>query len=437
MRNFEEIAKHALQQGKAPVDTDRIWNQIDQTLRPDRKRNYLLPWLSAVALAVGVWQLGTAFVQPVPTSSQKENNPLSIDNHNSIQESKQIQTNNSINQPITKTNAPINQSGKMNQNVKPIPAIDAANYTIDHFEISNSQSFNIVENTAPTFNRNTNVLSNLMGLNIMSIPQLNKMNFTIHQAAIPKTKECFEWKQRPGFYVGAYVGGGYPIKNLNAKKTEVQGLLQSRKGTESQLESWEAGGFFGVKLRHGIRFETGLEYQRLNEKFELNTTRFDTVGKIITTGFIIKAPGDTMWIQELKDVVEETKTSKKVFNNHTYFHIPIAIGYDFPSKQNYHFYAKVGALINVSVSNKVTMYNELGKPVTYDSRNVGTDFPFKSNIGLTPFLSGGCRIPLMNKLDATGEVQVKWIHDISRTDYAIGQSYLAPSLRIGVQWDLN
>ena len=248
---------------------------------------------------------------------------------------------------------------------------------------------------------------------------------------------CSDWSKGPAFkpYFGVYGGAQYPVKTLQAKEPEFENIVADRQETETILEGIAAGAYFGVKHRSGVFAEGGLEYNRINERFDRTTLRTDTIGKIAVIGIIVNAPGDTTFISDSIHILQETRTMKRTYNNYRFLQVPLALGYDWQPNNRWSLYGKAGVAVNLRFQQKAEIINLAGLPDKYVSEKAGAGYPFRSKISLSPFVNAGARFRLTDHLSVFGEL--RYLHhtsEITADDYPVRQQYKLPGMNVGAHW---
>jgi opacity protein-like surface antigen len=248
---------------------------------------------------------------------------------------------------------------------------------------------------------------------------------------------CSDWSKGPAFkpYFGVYGGAQYPMKTLQAKETEFENIVADRQETETILEGIAAGAYFGVKHRSGVFAEGGLEYNRINERFDRTTLRTDTIGKIAVIGIIVNAPGDTTFISDSIHILQETRSMKRTYNNYRFLQVPLALGYEWQPNDRWSLYGKAGVAVNLGFQQKAEIVNLTGLPEKYVSENAGPGYPFRSKISLSPFVNAGARFRLTDHLSVFGEM--RYLHqgsEITADDYPVRQQYKLPGVNVGAHY---
>lgn len=463
MKNFEEEAKSNLNKYKSRLETDSLWAKIDFELRPPSKGGSVLWLLLLLISIVGLSTIilnksnttsvlkingvvnsnltqiksGKTKFQHVKSTSITSPNPLKLQNSSSgpgLGQS-EIKANFSTSEINSNKNS-IPQRTKVNiTSSRTIPFLSAKKRDITNLssksDVQESGSLIPIHQFPPSDRAVNNDELSLLSLELKPLI-IYKTNptFTLYPAV---NNDCPKWKDRIDYYLGIYAGIGYPFKTLTAKNSNADLNTKSRLATETVLEELTFGAQFGLKFYKDLFFETGFEYNRINERFDWTKTITDTIGQYIVTGFIVNSPKDTTFIKDTTNVTRVTNYHKKIFNNYNFYSIPLSLGFEFLNGSKASLYVKAGVLFNLSLKAHVQILDENGLPAQYPLSEDESNYPFKSKVSITPFVGIGTRYHLSDYLDLFGEINYRRLNDISMTEYPIKQSYKIISGNIGLQ----
>lgn len=451
MTEFEKNARQQLHRYASPVDSGRLWAQIEQDLQRDKRRPKLF-WISLLGMglfvaAVAAWYLNMGNVAPAPQPAPA---PPSRFHHSPV----------ATNSPGNPGNQAPPVSTRAVPGERAISVASGHPFSEKQPGRAGSPAGRLFDYTAPlhtlpvaapptpqasvlipaTDERRQEASTMKHPATLPALPILNKPlplpSKEIFPAAGAGKTDCPRWRKNRGvrLYAGLYGGAQYPLKTLTAKTAEFDGLAQRRTDTETVLEGVSVGGYLGLKHWSGISLESGLEYNRLAERFDLKSIRTDTIGRIGITGVIVNAPGDTTFIQDSVFVVEETRSVKQTFNSYRFLQLPIALGYEWSKSDRWSFYVKAGAALNLRFRQKAEMINANGVPEKFVSESPRPGYPFRSGIGLSPFVNLGTRYRLANGLGVFAEVRyMRHSRDITTTNYPVRQRYDLPGVNLGIQ----
>jgi hypothetical protein len=136
-------------------------------------------------------------------------------------------------------------------------------------------------------------------------------------------------KNQPRFGLEIYGGIGQPLRRFSAVSPEKQAYISERQGLENVLESIEAGVLLTARFRGGWSLATGLEFQKINERFHWQQVTAETVNVYSDSAyFYFDAVNQRQFIG---DTVQATLTeSRRVtnFNTHTFLNMPLLVGFE-------------------------------------------------------------------------------------------------------------
>ncbi len=184
---------------------------------------------------------------------------------------------------------------------------------------------------------------------------LEKLPFETHPLALPQAENDLATsiaqrtevlKNKPRFGVEIYGGVGQPLRRFSAVSPEKQAYVSERQQRETVLESIEAGVLLSARFRNGWSLATGLESQKINEKFSWQNLTTETVNVYSDSAYFYY--DDLNERQFIGDTVLATLTqSRQVtnFNKQTFLNVPLLVGFEkrFP---NFSLRATGGAVLN-------------------------------------------------------------------------------------------
>ncbi|HMG15250.1 MAG TPA: hypothetical protein VK590_07390 [Saprospiraceae bacterium] len=470
MKNFEKEAKEQLDKYRSATELNPLWEKINLELRPKRRYGALLWWpllfgSAALILAVlykqhnqakqddGVIHAtniisneslnskpsnltnhevhpnaydGKSRVKPIENSDQKSTGLLKSKNNAFGQSKVNSTTSGRVEHQLGSTIVGKTESFKKEEK-KMVSSIPPAELELAKVEKpAEDLSLNIL-------NDKDSKIESFTSLEFILFPvKANNKNDEI--SALPANKRAYNSKDKFSLYLGIYGGYGIPYKSLIAKDNNNKQFESTRSATETILEEYQFGAYLGSKYNNGLFVEAGFEYNRINERFDYLKTITDTIGMYLISGFIINNPGDTSYLKDTLDVTRISNYYKKIYNQYSFYSIPISVGYEFNKMARTRFYIKGGVMVNLAIKNEVEILDKEGVPTRYQSKETSSDYPFKPKIGLIPFLSIGARYNLNTSIELFGELNYKHIYDITADDYSIKQHYDLISANVGLQF---
>ena len=176
-----------------------------------------------------------------------------------------------------------------------------------------------------------------------------------------------------GFFIDAFAGPEYVMRNLTAKNKDFSDYRNFRDTIERPQYAFTSGAGVGYEFKNGIVLRTGILYSVINE-----TARFDSIG-VGKVEFTVTTDPTT----GLRDTSEKIITNgifrKTRYNHYSDLNIPVQIGYDIILKNNWSVMLKVGGGFNISSWRKADIAGTDFKLLN-QTGNSATDV-FKKNIG--------------------------------------------------------
>ena len=130
-------------------------------------------------------------------------------------------------------------------------------------------------------------------------------------------------------YWEVYVGPDYAFDRYKSYgDTTSNNYLQKRKASTKFASAFSAGVRYTKVFNNGTSIRTGVNYTQVNEKFiyfNPNEIKFVT---IITTRVVIRAPGDTIFINDTLQYQQTGARIKTTYNRYRNIDIPLVIGYE-------------------------------------------------------------------------------------------------------------
>lgn len=468
MNDFEQYTKETLNHYPTPVDEERLWGNIAQTLREDRRP--VLFWLWGLGLGLLAFSglvlyyfyekntlpaakqpRTTVIAQNTPeirqaTSENETPGALSASGSKEKDAGARTMVQVAASQPehTAKTHRPTTKNVAQTNNNQPgsnatasVEGREPAAYPLATIQPAPSDGLRPSDGILPGPGGSS--AEGLKPFDETRLPTLLRKLSAAAKPALPTGPKtgCSNWGKGPAFrpYFGVYGGAQYPMKTLTAKETEFENIAAERNETETVLEGLAAGGYLGFKHRSGLFAEGGLEYNRINERFDRTTIRTDTIGKIAVIGIIVNAPGDTTFISDSIHILQETRTVKRTFNNYRFLQIPLALGFEWRPGSHWTLYGKAGVAFNIRFRQKAEIVNLTGVPEKYVSEKPSPGYPFRSQIGIMPFVNAGARYRLTDNLSLFGEL--RYIHhssEVTAGNYPIRQQYKLPGMNVGAHF---
>jgi hypothetical protein len=429
MKNIETQANEKLPTYASPMDSERLWSNIENQLKEDKKRRFLLwfwPLLLGLSLIGGFYYAffnaqkeeisnvvseptaGIEKIQEFTTSSkptinteevlvvegeertQNQGNQADYGSFRSTNPPNLLKgehiSSNLSNTTSNNSNVVLEMNETSSNDLESTLALgdwvsqaqdDVSSISINSPKkpINPTNQSNILEKSASNLENQTEVSTvklkskQVYEFSLLRSPislVFSQIETKLQIASINLKNQCYSFKKKRGApYIGIYGGAQYPLKKLSTENTEFYSLLEKRKASETVLEGKSIGAFMGFRIKGGLFLVGGAEYNCINERFDWEKTMRDTIGRTVVQSYLLNAPGDTTFFADTAFVVQNTIDSKKTFNHYRFLQIPIAFGYEFKNAGKWKPFIKGGVAFNIRFRQKAEIYNLAGEPTLY------------------------------------------------------------------------
>ena len=206
------------------------------------------------------------------------------------------------------------------------------------------------------------------------------------------------------FYMYERIG-----KSLKTNDSTYFNLLDKRKSSEKNLESFQAGININWHHHSGLYLGTGLQYTQINEKFSYYKQTSELFSSLVNLTKIT------------------TTVNKQIYNRFKLIDIPLHAGFEF-GKEKWKFSAELGVLINLKLKPSGQIFGLNETFVKYNS----TDNPlFKRNIGVSYNASLGIGRKINDSWTVSAHLGLRYFpNSFNLEAYAIDQKYINSGLKI-------
>ncbi|MEO5646772.1 MAG: outer membrane beta-barrel protein, partial [Chitinophagaceae bacterium] len=235
-----------------------------------------------------------------------------------------------------------------------------------------------------------------------------------------------------------YAGPDYAFSNYKTfGDTSSSNYAKKRKESTGFSSAYSAGARFTKVFNNAMSLRTGVNYSQINEKFKyinLAEIRFITV---ITTRVIIRAPGDTIYINDTLRYQQSGSRVKTTYNKYRSIDIPLMFGYEMGNGK-LHANLSAGAIINIYSWYKGDVLDSLYQPVSITTGKNSSQYQYKTNIGVGFITSVSVYYKLNDKWHLLLEPYFRYnLSPMSKENLNLQQRYHAAGLRAGIRLDLG
>ena len=184
-------------------------------------------------------------------------------------------------------------------------------------------------------------------------------------------------RRNTDWYLEAYASPDLAFKSVSNVSASPLYMLK-KDSSESMQVGYSAGLRLVKPLTDNILLKAGVQYSQANEKYVYRTENEVKTTTVVTVRTIIRAPGDTVIVQDTSILQTVGFRNNTVRNRYRSFDIPLTVGYQF-GNEDLKFGINAGVAVNISSWYQGVMLDSSLAivPLTKTGNNV-----YKTNIGL-------------------------------------------------------
>lgn len=184
-------------------------------------------------------------------------------------------------------------------------------------------------------------------------------------------------RRNTDWYLEAYASPDLSFKSVSNVSASPLYMLK-KDSSESMQVGYSAGIRLVKPLTDNILLKAGVQYSQANEKYVHRTENEVKTTTVVTVRTIIRAPGDTVVVQDTSVLQTVGFRNNTVRNRYRSFDIPLTVGYQF-GNEDLKFGINAGVAVNISSWYQGVMLDSSLAivPLTKTGNNV-----YKTNIGL-------------------------------------------------------
>ena len=239
-------------------------------------------------------------------------------------------------------------------------------------------------------------------------------------------------------YWEVYAGPDYAFESYKSYgDTASANYLQKRKSSTKFASAFSVGARYTKVFNNGTSVRTGVNYTQVNEKFlYFNPSEIKYV-TVITTRVVIRAPGDTVYINDTLQYQQSGTRTKTTYNRYRNIDVPIVIGYEIGNGK-IHANINAGVIINVYSWYKGDVLDSLYQPTTITTGKGNSIYQFKNNIGVGFLASISLYYRMTDDIHLLLEPYFRYnLSPMSKQNLNLQQKYNIAGLRAGVRFDLK
>lgn len=232
--------------------------------------------------------------------------------------------------------------------------------------------------------------------------------------------DCYDFRNRvnPIYYVEAYVGPQYSPFSLQSRSIDYDSFLKRRKTSESSHISGVAGIRIGIDIKN-INIKVGLEYQKIYEQLNFSNGNDTQIVNVINNGQLFRT---------------DTITGKRIIqihNAHNLLSLPVSVGYRIDiGRQG--LVINGGVAFSLNAKHTGALLDSISRPSYF---NTSSNSQFKTNVGMSPFVSLQWIGNLMGNINYFIEPTFQvYLSPFNHKINPIDQKYQNFNLKLGLQY---
>lgn len=368
----------------------------------------------------------------INTSTEKNitEEKLTAVNDESKQEEKNV-TDNVLEQSVSDKVSSGNNNVSRTSHKKGILNSDITN---DDIEINKEQNLSVAQNSGEVSAARIYSpfgINNARELSVKNI--LNSTNIKLPECPALEKNAAGNKK-----YWEVYAGPDYAFDNYKSYgDTASSNYLSKRKASTKFASAFSAGVRYTKVFDNGTSVRSGVNYTQVNEKFiYFNPNEIKNV-TVITTRVIIRAPGDTVYINDTLQYQQTGSRTKTTYNRYRNIDVPLLIGYEVGNGK-IHANINAGVIINVYSWYKGDVLDSLYQPVNITTGKGNSIYQFKNNIGVGFLGSVSLYYRLADNLHLLLEPYFRYnLSPMSKQNLNLQQKTNIAGLRVGLRFDLK
>lgn len=443
---FDEFIGNKLFDHAAPVP-EGLWEKVNPDKDDDRKPVFILFRYRAAAMLILALLLGGSLggylflrngkeagaytkevlIQPLPVSKEptdkattssgiKENTTTgSVTETNEKKDASAT----ALKQSITNPGIQGNQSNEL--------LTEQPNIAESDFEWIEPYHSNLLTAVTIPFMMGRN--SGMQDLSDKKLSTLNHTNQFKNVIICPSDQK----NSNTDWFLEAYTSPDIAFKSVTNNTASQQYLL-----TKDSSESMQAGYSAGLRLvkpiTENVLLKAGLNYSQINQKYVYRTENEVKTTTVITVRTIIRAPGDTVIVNDTSTVQQIGFKNNTVYNHYRSFDIPVTVGYQF-GNGDLKFGINAGVIFNVSSWYQGVILDSTLATVALNKSGNGV---YKTNLGLGLYAGFSVVKRLSDDLHIFVEPHLRYnLSNMTSPGSAYHQKFSIGGLSLGVRLNLN
>jgi hypothetical protein len=226
------------------------------------------------------------------------------------------------------------------------------------------------------------------------------------------------------------------IAMKSVTNTSASALYMLKKDSSEAMQIGYSAGIRLVKpITDNILLKTGINYTQVNQKYVYRTENEVKTTTVVTVRTIIRAPGDTVVVQDTSVLQTVGFKNNTVNNRYRSIDIPVTVGYQF-GDDDLKFGINAGVIFNISSSYQGVRLDESTLAVVpLDKSGNGV---YKTNIGMGLYGSISVVKRLSEGMHVFAEPYFRYnLSDMTTPQTGFKQKFNVGGLQVGLRFNLN
>lgn len=435
---------------------DGLWEAIEAQLPPETKpKRFPVFWFTLFgttllggALMIGMFNTTTQPTQPAPPLQETEESvaparPSIADasqSNNAIEEGTSIDKATSADADESLTSANNSQNRSANSNTTPSTSKTKSTTNNNLKTPTLSTSSNVSAFSLIDQEEESDMAAGRSNIDISFLPMtmLEPTGTTLSQiGALQPDPNCYKFGAigtQFALSLDVLGGPGFSTKSFENNGGESSAYADARKSTESYQYGWSIGARLNVHHRSGFTGRIGLNYTQVGDIFDYQDSSATQTTTRIDSFF---AADGTFLYTETNQVLISGTLVKKIHNTYRYLDIPLIVGYELRSGLNAYM-INVGPVFNLTTSQEGQILDSMLHPRSITPGEPGAISVYKTNVGVSLYLSAGMLFPLSDRLSALIEPSFLYrLNPVTLNSYTLKEHRHYASLNLGIRYHIN
>ncbi|MFT6018908.1 MAG: hypothetical protein ACI9VN_003564 [Patescibacteria group bacterium] len=181
--------------------------------------------------------------------------------------------------------------------------------------------------------------------------------------------------------IGLHFGYGFAKKQLKTNTTneEASKYLKLREESETPMQVLNGGFDIAYQFRSGLYAKAGLQFEQITERFDYSKTSEIPFFNDTATYALYYTMNGSIEKDIGTESMEVRTQTRKTYNRYRTVDLPLSIGYQPTTKNNFNWFVEGGVLVNLAFSPRGEVLDYNGE----DRIDLSSTAYFKKNIGLS------------------------------------------------------